>query len=154
MCLQVVRTRPVSLAALSMGCYLLSCSWQVSPLGMAGWGACGTVALHTLQWRRACGYPRKAASWAVIPCNAILRRRGAISDLPKKDVMENSCSSWEFWNACFMNLCFQLWQTPPFLLLPPPPQNPVFPSECTMISMVTGVSIIHGFFSPVLFLPW
>lgn len=107
-----------------------SCSQQVSHLGMAGYGACGTTAVQAdlpvgeslLLTQEGVGFLR---------CDkAILRTRETVCFwLAEEGYDGRPLQSWEIQNAYFMNLCSWFWQTPPFPLLPPPPPYPFFPSQ-------------------------
>lgn len=102
----------------------------------------------TWQWRRACGEPKEAACLAVIPCKAILRRRETVCfwlaregycGKPLQFLRDLECLFYEFMLPALAD---------PSLCSPSSSSSksslPI--SECTIISMVTGVTIVHLIF--------
>lgn len=136
--LQVVRTSPVSLAALSMGCHslwstlALSWSWQVPALPWPAAGPTGLPGEENLGQAPEGSFPS---------CHALQRcsqEKNCFSVLLKNHVLiwRNTLAVLErpgkpnFW----------MYVPAPEDHSPSPPCLPI--SECTMISMVTGITNI------------
>lgn len=141
--LQVVRTSPVSLAALSMGCHslwstrVLSWSWQVPALPWPAAGPTGLPGEENL------GRAPEGSFPSCHPLQRCSQEKNCFSDLLENHILIR----WNTLAVLERPGKPNFWMYVPALEdhspSPPSPSKSNLPiSECTMISMVTGVTNI------------